>query len=64
LRSCIHSATAAIWRAPTFGYHSNDSRADSRASSSVGAQSAIVNVAAALFTNLPIGCEHCATAPR
>ncbi len=64
MRSSIHSATCAIWRAPTFGYHSKDSRAVVRASSSVGAHTAIVNVAAWLFTNFPIGCVHFPTASR
>ena len=53
-----------MMRAPAFGYHSKDSRADSSASARVGAQSVIVNVAAREFTKRPIGFVHFATASR
>src|SRR3954471_24018940 len=43
---------------PCFGYHSNDSFATSVASSVVGAQWTIVNVAAVSLRNLPAGCVH------
>src|SRR4029079_2771417 len=59
-RSSCHSATAAISPPPYFGYHSNDSRATSVASSLVGAQATIVKVAAVSLTNLPAGWPHAA----
>ena len=58
------SATDAMRRAPAFGYHSKLSRAVSRASSMVGAQSAIVKVDAWSCTYLPIGSVHPAIAVR